>query len=40
MNKFGQIVANTIAVIILLSLAGMLTGLSIYGLISVWSLIL
>lgn len=39
MNKFIDIVANIISVIILLTIAGILIGLSAYGLISVWSLV-
>lgn len=40
MDKFTDIVAYILSVIITLAIVGIVIGLSIYGLITVWSLIL
>lgn len=40
MDKFTNILANILSAIIILAIAGIVIGLSIYGLITVWSLIL
>lgn len=40
MNKVIEIATYILSIIIILAIAGIVIGLSIYGLITVWSLIL
>lgn len=40
MDKFMNIAANVISAIIMILIAGIIIGLSVYGLITVWSLFL
>jgi len=39
MNKFIEILTYILSIIIILLIAGIVIGLSVYGLITVWSLI-